>query len=203
MSKLTIVSVKNSKLIKDGIAAINLPPAITCPGAGVCKQYCYAQVGRQAIGPAKNFRLRTLELFKTNPKQFEQTLKKEIHQAGRRIVRWHDSGDIISLSYLKIMVKLAEHFPDIKFYTYTKSHKIVLKFGYENLPHNLKIIQSYGGKDDHLINTNYPFARVFEEEEDIPEGYTDCSNSDYPAATTATKIAIIAHGIRKKRFTTT
>lgn len=200
MEKLTLISITNSKLSKDGIASINMPPAITCPGAGICKQYCYAQVGRQAMGAAKNFRLRAFDLFKTDPKKFEQTLKEEIHRAGRRIVRWHDSGDIVNLSYLKIMVSLAKHFPDIKFYTYTKSHKIVQKFGYENLPHNLKIIQSYGGKHDHLIDTKYPFAKVFAKEEDIPEGYTDCSNSDYPAATTATQIAILVHGIRKGKF---
>lgn len=202
MAKLTLVSVSNAKLDKDGIVSINMPPVITCPGAGACKAYCYAQVGNQNFPGPKNFRLRAFDLFKTDPQKFKQTLKEEIHRTGRKIVRWHDSGDIVNLAYLKIMVSIANHFPDTKFYTYTKSHKIVQKFGYENLPNNLKIIQSYGGKNDNLINTKYPFAKIFTKEEDIPEGFTNCSNSDYPAATTATQIAIIAHGSRKSKFIT-
>lgn len=200
MGKLTLISVSNSKLEKDGIVSINMPPILTCPGAGNCKKYCYACVGLQAMGKPKEFRLRALALFKGNPKLFKQTLEKEIHRVGRRIIRWHDSGDIQNISYLKIMVALAKFYPDIRFYTYTKSHKIVQKFGFENLPANLKIIQSYGGKHDHLIDPRYPIAKVFAKKEDFPKGYTDCSESDYPAATTATKIAILAHGGRSKRF---
>jgi hypothetical protein len=152
------------------------------------------------MGNAKAFRLRAFELFKTDPKKFEEIAAYEIHRSGRRIIRWHDSGDIMNLSYLKMMARIANRYPEIQFYTYTKSIRIILKFGWENLPANLKLIQSHGGKDDHLIDTKKPFARIFLDKESIPKGFTDCSNSDYEAATSATKIAIVVHGHRKKNF---
>lgn len=198
--KYQLVSTSNMKLEKDGIVSINQPPIKSCPSAGECKAYCYACVGQQAMGNAKAFRLRAFELFKTDPKKFEEIAAYEIHRSGRRIIRWHDSGDIMNLSYLKMMARIANRYPEIQFYTYTKSIRIILKFGWENLPANLKLIQSHGGKDDHLIDTKKPFARIFLDKESIPKGFTDCSNSDYEAATSATKIAIVVHGHRKKNF---
>ena len=195
-----LVSTHNAKLDKDGICSINMPPVLTCPGAGHCKAYCYAQTGKQVFPGPKNFRLRALELFKTDPKRFELLAKEEIRRAGRQIVRWNDSGDIFSIKYLKMMARLAKTFNAVKFYTYTKSIKILLKSGHENLPPNLKIIQSYGGKQDKLIDETKPFARVFQDKKSIPEGFVDCSESDYLAATTATKIAIVVHGNLKKYF---
>jgi len=195
-----LVSTRNAKLEKDGIVSINMPPLLTCPGAGECKHYCYAQVGMQAMGNPKRFRLRTLQLFKDDPKKFEELATFEIHRAGRRFVRWNDSGDIMSLSYLKMMVRLAKKFPDIKFYAYSKSIKILLKYGFKNLPKNLKVIQSFGGRHDHLIDKRQPYAKVFLTEKCIPKGFVDCSSSDYLAATSAKKIAIVVHGNRRKKF---
>ena len=87
-----------------------------------------------------------MELYKENPKEFERLVLEEVHRCGRRFIRWHDSGDIMSISYLKMMVRVANSMPDVKFYTYSKSIKIIQQLGYRNLPANLKIIQSYGGK---------------------------------------------------------
>jgi len=198
--KYQLMSLNNSKLSKDGITSINMPPIVTCPGAGECKKYCYAQVGMQAMGNPKNFRLRAYQLWLDSPLDFKNIAKEEIRRSGRRIIRWHDSGDIVSLKYLKMMISIALEMPEIKFYTYSKSISIIRKFGFENLPVNLKIIQSYGGREDHLIDESYPFAKVFLNKENIPLGFTDMSDSDYLAATTATKIAIVVHGGRKSKF---
>ena len=194
------MSLNNSKLSKDGITSINMPPILTCPGAGVCKQYCYAQVGMQAMGNPKNFRLRAYQLWLDSPKKFIEVALEEIRRSGRRIIRWHDSGDIVSLKYLKMMINIALKVPEIKFYTYSKSISIIKKYGFDLLPVNLKIIQSYGGKEDHLIDERFPFAKVFLNKDSIPLDFVDMSDSDYLAATTATKIAIVVHGGRKSKF---
>ena len=199
--KFCIISLYNSKLNKDGIISINLPPLLTCPYAGECKKYCYAQVGQQSMGYAKQKRLNNFNLWGDNPTKFEELLKQEIHQAGRLINRWMDSGDIPSIDFLRLMIRIANHFPDRIFYAYSKSIPIILEYGWENLPTNLKIIQSYGGTADHLIDESKPFAKIFKTEEDIPSDFTNASHSDYLAATSATKLGIAVHGIRKKKFT--
>jgi len=198
--KYTVLSEHNQKLEKDGIVHISMPPILTCPCSGKCKEYCYAQVGLQSWKPAKNFRLRNLDLFLNHPDEFEKVAKEDIHGSGRRIIRWLDSGDIMNQAFLKMMVRVAENFPDIKFYAYTKSISIVINFGWENLPKNLKLIQSYGGLEDRLIDPSRPFARVFADEASIPTDYVKASHSDYRAATDATRIGIAVHGIRRKKF---
>ena len=76
-----LISVHNQKLEKDGIASINLPPVLTCPGAGDCKKYCYAQLGHQAMGRAKDKRVRGMELYKENPKEFERLVLEKKYTA--------------------------------------------------------------------------------------------------------------------------
>ena len=124
----------------------------------------------------------------------------ELIHASKNIYRWMDSGDIYSLPFLKMMARIANAFPHLIFYSYTKSISIVIKFGWENLPKNLKLIQSYGGIEDHLIDRSKPFAQVFKSEKDIPKNFTNCSDSDIPAATFAKRIGIVAHGARKNNF---
>jgi len=200
--KFEIISEHNSKLAKDGIISINMPPCLTCLFAGICMLFCYAQVGHQAMGHAKAKRLRNLELWETDPKLFEEKLKNEIKHAGRLINRWMDSGDIVSVEFLRMMIRIAEHFQDRKFYCYTKAIPFILEVGWENIPSNLKIIQSYGGTKDELIDQSKPFAKVFKTEEEIPADFINASNSDYLSATSAHKIGIVAHGVRKSKFKT-
>lgn len=195
---MKLVSIYNSKLAKDGIVSINMPPVLTCPSAGICKAYCYAQVGQQAMGKAKQKRLDAYNMFMNNPDEFQNLVISELLQANRRIVRWNDSGDIINKRYLEIMCNVAKHYPDIKFYAYTKSIPIIIDYGWHNIPNNLKLIQSYGGLHDGLIDRNRAFAQVFKDK--VPSDYIDCSTSDYEAATSANKIGMIVHGNRKKQF---
>ena len=198
--KFNVLSVHNRKLDKDGIVSINMPPLLTCPSAGDCKKYCYAQVGQQAMGAAKALRLRNFKLFSEDPTKFEEMAMQDIKLSGRRIIRWLDSGDILNTSFLKMMVRVARAFKEVKFYTYTKSISIIIRVGWKNLPINLKLIQSYGGLEDHLIDKTKPFAKVFRTKEDIPKNFIDASYSDYASATTAKKIGLVVHGCRKRKF---
>jgi len=198
--KFNLMSMSNAKLDKDGICSINLPPKLSCPFAGECKAYCFACTGPQSWRGAKQIRLNNLELWENNPEQYEKFVIEDIHKAGRLVNRWNDSGDIVSTEYLKMMIRVANHYPDRHFYTYTKSIPFILKIGWENLPSNLKIIQSYGGTADHLIDESKPFAKIFKTEEEIPKDWTNATHSDLEAATSGTKIGIMAHGARKSKF---
>jgi hypothetical protein len=101
----------------------------TCPGAGQCKVYCYAKKGgyvQYENAPIASTRL--LNFLINDPTGFSNMLTKELSAAQDKankeganvVVRWHDSGDMFSPDYTKLAYGIAEKFPDIKFYAYTK-----------------------------------------------------------------------------------
>lgn len=68
---------------------------------------------------------------------------------GGQAVRIHDSGDFFSRDYLQGWIRLAERFPEILFYAYTKE---VAMLEDATLPANFLICYSMGGRQDHLID---------------------------------------------------
>jgi hypothetical protein len=101
----------------------------TCPGAGQCKVYCYAKKGgyvQYENPPIASTRL--LNFLINDPTGFSNMLTQELSAAQDKankeganvVVRWHDSGDMFSPDYTKLAYGIAEKFPDIKFYAYTK-----------------------------------------------------------------------------------
>lgn len=196
---MTILSKGNSKLKKDGIVSIGLPPIKTCPGASDCKKYCYACTGFLSFGKAKEKRQENFKKIKN--KTFLKEVTKELKKEKAKIIRLHDSGDIFNMGYMKTLVQLCKAFPSKKFYAYTKSLPIIQKYGWNNIPTNFNIVQSTGGKYDNLINPNKPIARIFKSKKDIPNYYTLADKSDLVAADPKNKrIALIVHGARKTRF---
>lgn len=101
----------------------------TCPGAGACKVYCYAKKGGYvqwkdaSLSQTKllNFLVNDPQGFKS---QFENELNTKATNLIRRgkkvIVRWHDAGDFFSDEYLDLAFSIANNFPNILFYAYTK-----------------------------------------------------------------------------------
>jgi hypothetical protein len=198
-NKYNLIAFGNGKLKKNGIAYISMPPKITCPGMGECGNFCYG-CPLTMIYPSYGIKqLANLDFFLHDSKEFERVITAEINASNRMIFRWMDVGDIINRGFLEVMVNVANSLKHIQFYAYTKSLPTIIEFGWDNLPCNLKIIQSYGGKYDHLIDESRPFAKIFASAEEIPKDFTNATDSDYFAATIATKIGIVAHGMHKKK----
>lgn len=102
----------------------------TCPGAGACKVDCFViQKGGkiQFEGPWLNDG-RILTFLLNDPEGFKAKLKAEIakevklgEKGGYAVtIRWHDSGDFFSPEYMGLAFDVANTFPDVKFYAYTK-----------------------------------------------------------------------------------
>jgi hypothetical protein len=82
------------------------------------------------------------------------------------VIRLHDSGDFYSKEYVMNWLKLAELFPMIEIYSYTKSWKLVDECCKEmGKPNNFNYIPSRGGKDDNDLG-HRPCAMV------VPVGTT-------------------------------
>ena len=69
------------------------------------------------------------------------------------LVRWNQSGDIYTRFELEALKKVASMNKDLIFYFYTKN---LILFGHNHsIPNNMKVVASYGGKYDYLIDRGY------------------------------------------------
>lgn len=181
----------NTKLKKDGIFCFNLPPISTCPCAGECKSYCYALQSAKRWpsvrkGLAKRFLLSTT-------RNFVDQIVPECE--GKRYIRIHSSGDFYSEEYVRQWRMIALSNPNVQFYAYTKSVSLIKKHPHY-WPKNLRIIFSYGGLQDNLIDPSKDrHCKIFATKAELDAaGYVDVSESDLIAATTTSlKLGIVKH----------
>ena len=186
---MKLLSNSNSKLKKDGIKSFGLPAVKTCPFAGSCKAYCYASKGCYRFSSVVAAQEARFKLTRTP--EFTTAMATELKPGG--VVRIHDSGDFYSKAYVAKWVALATCNPHTYFYAYTKS---VQYFKNIKLPANFRVIYSFGGKCDRLINTRRDYhAVVFKTREElIAAGYADSSESDLVAARgRSRKIGLVLH----------
>lgn len=181
---MNLLTQGNSKLKKDGIWTFSLPAGKTCP-----------MTGHYVTRAARQLRERNYHLSKTLDFKYiimDQIIKKQIG-----MVRIHDSGDFYDTFYANKWLTIAKAIPECLFYAYTKQvslFKIQECGGY--MPPNFRLIYSYGGLEDELINPETDrHARVFEDYPSLKAaGYTDASDSDILALGLEKKIGLIYHG---------
>jgi hypothetical protein len=171
---------------------------VTCPMAGVCASGCYAQSGAYRFGNVKTKYESRLELSQTEA--FVPTLLAEIEQvkatASKRgkqcLIRIHDSGDFYSVQYINKWLEIIQSQPDTLFYAYTKQ---VSQFKALDIPKNLILIYSYGGRQDDLIDPERDrHSQVFQYEAELAsQGYSDASQDDMVALGDNLKIGLVFH----------
>jgi hypothetical protein len=131
----------------------------TCPGAGTCKQDCFARKGNAAqYKNASQFQSKVLTFLMNDFEGFKNQLLSEIIEVAlknnskgiKTIIRWHDTGDFFRNDYLKMGMEIARKTEDIGVlhYAYTKSIGMVQ--GVEK-PKNFVFNYSQGGISDSKI----------------------------------------------------
>jgi hypothetical protein len=178
-----------------------------CPNAGACAKLCYARNGTYLFPKVRGKHLRNLLLVRDDP-AWTQALANELEHrrfyprsiireipgldtidhlpreiqewilSGGQAVRIHDSGDFFSPEYLQGWMSLAQRFPYILFYAYTK--EVAMLEAARPWPANFLICYSMGGKQDHLIDRDtMRHADVFPSLQAISEaGYMSQHESD-------------------------
>ena len=125
----------------------------TCPGAGKCKVYCFAMKGGYVqYVPVNTTQTRQLNFLLNDPNGYKNMLSNEIRVAVEKnsiknvktVIRWHDAGDFFSPDYLNLAYSVANTFPDVDFYAYTK----IANVAQGNKPVNFKMNFSAGAKDE-------------------------------------------------------
>tara|TARA_B110000238_G_scaffold25910_1_gene25190 strand:+ start:910 stop:1512 length:603 start_codon:yes stop_codon:yes gene_type:complete len=189
---------KTSKENKSKILNFSIPAfktksgKSTCPFAGGCQKYCYAQKGNYTRFPIVQ-ELMEKKYLLSKQDNFDTLMNEEIKKKKPTHVRIHDSGDFYSPLYLQKWIDISTTNKDVIFYAYTKS----IKFFTEGLtvPTNLKIIFSEGSKIDNLIDVKkHRHARIFKDVATLlSAGYIDASTNDLQAITGNKKIGLVYH----------
>jgi len=150
----------------------------TCPFAGSCADFCYAQKGAYVwsnVAPAFKWRY-----DQTKSATFVDDMVSEIVRTKAEIIRVHDYGDYYSNEYIDKWMAIAKALPHILFYSYTKS---VPLFRDRTWPANFDIIFSEGGTRDDLIDyDNDRHCRIFDSYEAMAQAnYVNAMDSDVMA----------------------
>ena len=186
----------NSKLKKDGYHSFSLPAGSTCPFKGDCFNYCYARGGRYQFQNVQNAYNRNFELSKG--KDFVNVIVSEINRRPSvHTIRLHTSGDFYNKAYYNKWMEIARQVPHVRIYAYTKSLPYI---DYDNMPDNVTIIQSVGGRLE--IDKSKKHADIFLTEQDvIKAGYDLCPHDSDSIVFETDKIGLAIHGELKGNFT--
>ena len=117
--------------------------------------------------------------------------------ANLGICRIHVAGDFFNAKYFQAWIKLALNYPDRLFYAYTKSLPYWIE-NIENIPYNLVLTASLGGRhDDKIDKYNLRAARVVFSENEAYHYGLDIDHDDSHAARPSLRdedFALLIHG---------
>lgn len=124
----------------------SLPPVKSCLNNKSCKDACYAKKAYNQYPSAKNLWDDNFSLVKHDLDALYLDLLVQLHDiskkaAHKRVIRIHQSGDFYNQAYINMWADLAEQFPTILFYGYTKVDKL-LDLTYIRSLNNVNIISS-------------------------------------------------------------
>lgn len=199
----------NAKLDKR-IATFSLPSGFSCPGASECLSRANRQTGnisdgqntvfrcfsasQEALFPnVRKARWNNLEALKgLSSDQMADIIDSSLPL--NIIIRLHVAGDFFSQAYFDAWLEVAKRNPEKLFYAYTKSLPYwIARKG--QIPSNLKLNASFGGKFDHLISEHkLKFAKVVFSVSEAKALKLEIDHDDSHAFTQNKSFALLLHG---------
>lgn len=164
---------------------VSLPPVITCgKNCANCIHDCYDIKACMQYANVRNARARNYSILLRNYELYWEQLRAKLARMRTKYFRFHVGGDIISARYIADMVKTAEMFPHIRFWTYSKQMEYVNEYIdthggklREAFPANFTVMCSvWAGKP---VNNPYglPVFYVYEHGQKAPRGMFKCPSN--------------------------
>ena len=197
--------------------SLDLLAGKSCPGAKQCKCSVVQQNNKYySIKDGKDckFRCFSASLEALYSKVYQRHLsnylaiknaktKKKISKLiqenipkNATVIRYHSSGDFFTQSYFDAAIEVAINNPEIIFYAYTKSLLFWTK-RLNDIPNNLILTASYGGKYDNLIEKyNLRSATVVFSKNEAKKLNLKIDKNDSKAAQNGISFALLLHGIQ-------
>ena len=207
---------KMAKKLGITLKTFTLPAGYTCAGAKDCLAFADRKTGKITDGKDTVFRCFAASLEAVYPSlramvwhNFEllkDALSNSVDACADLIcdslpkkfdvLRVHVGGDYFSKEYLLAWVEVAKRNPDKLFYSYSKSLNF---FGDVELPENLVLTASRGGKYDDLIDENhFKEALVVYSEQEAADLGLEIDHDDEHAAFGKSNFALLIHGVQPK-----
>lgn len=195
------------KYYKGKVYEFNLPAGFSCPQAEVCLVKADRHTGKMKKGPLTEFRCyaaqnerfpstrdmrwANFDAIKKSTKTQIVTLISEAIPRNAERVRIHGSGDFFNQRYFDAWLEICRRHPRVLFWAFTKSISLWAK-RIEDIPENLIMQASVGGKEDHLIEKyGLKFAKVFPTVEDALESGLPIDVDDHYACTNNGSFALV------------
>ena len=200
------------------VYTFSLPSGWSCPGAKDCHSKAVEKDGKMSIKDGAHTLFRcfsaTQEVVYRGVREQRQhnfglikaALKRDgTHAASliyaslpknATVVRIHVGGDFFSKEYMKAWVQVAKQCPDVTFYAYTKSVHFWVEL-LKEIPTNLKLNASKGGKHDDLIaKHNLKYAEVVYSEQEAIDKDLEIDHDDSHAFLQDKPFALLIHGVQ-------
>ena len=158
---------------------------------------CYAAMDEGRLPNVRKVRWDNFDLLKAckTAKDMADLIVRSIQASGLRrggTCRVHVGGDYFSKMYFNAWMMAAKFFPQIIFYSYTKSIKFLVD---ADLPSNFVFTCSRGGKYDKLIPASkVKSAKVFFSTEEAEALGLEIDHTDDLAISGSDDFALVLHG---------
>lgn len=135
------ISMSNTKM--GCVPSFSLMPIVTCNKSMPCtSKGCYAiKIARLRKSVAKAWRNNTT-ICQYNLDLFKGQMIGWLSMYQPKAFRIHVGGDFFSVKYLLAWCEIAERFPKVKFFTFTKQYDVLRSVLSSDIPKNLTIILS-------------------------------------------------------------
>lgn len=134
------ISTGNRKLGK--CLNVSLLPVITCPDCKGCARACYAIRSALRFPAVMDGYARNTAIMMREPLRYWAEVREAIRRhPSFNAFRFHVAGDVLTEDYARHMFAVADEFPRVTFWTYTKNVRVLTMHG---RPRNLSIMQSTG-----------------------------------------------------------
>jgi hypothetical protein len=175
----------------------NLPTGSSCPFADQCKVTVDRHTGKfKAEHKAYRCYAANAERFpgvrQARWSNFEAAKAGKLPELPKNCtaVRIHAAGDFFNLQYFALWVEYARARPHVEFWAYTKSIKYWVQL-IDQIPANLVLTASYGGREDHLIAEHgLKHVKIYPSADWVPDGVPIDVNDDH-ARTPALNFALV------------
>ncbi len=213
MKKL-IFSKGNAKL--KGIPSISLLSGYACPAAHNCLAKVDLKTKKLVDGPNQVYRCFSasqevlfpltfaqrksnfdiLRSLKTS-EEMAEAIQASLPNPKKKIIRLHVAGDFFNQTYFDAWLLVAKNNPGLLFYAYTKSLPFwISRLG--QIPSNLKLTASKGGRFDHLIpQYGLKFSQVVTSTDEAMMMGLPIDHDDSNAYSHDKNFTILVHGTQK------
>ncbi len=178
--------VRNTRYYTGVVFEWNLPTGSSCPFAMECKVIVDRETGKFDIKrgqyrcyAASPERFPGVRAFRWNNYDFVRNGGVPEIPKQCKSIRIHAAGDFFNQKYFDMWIQLAKDNPQVEMWAFTKSIQYWVN-RLNEIPENLVMTASYGGKQDDLIEKhNLKNVKVYKNISDVPDDRPIDNNDDW------------------------